>query len=68
MARNDGVHRTTVRNVNLTTAKAQNAQHHNERQKESYSSFREMPSDFLLFFRLLSQAKIPQTRVFHNQS
>ena len=36
MARNDGIDRTTVRNVNLTAAKIGNAQRHNEREKESY--------------------------------
>lgn len=36
MARNDGVDRTTVRNVNLTEGEISNAQHHNEREKESY--------------------------------
>ncbi len=36
MARNDGVDRTTVRNANLTEGEIDNAQHHNEREKESY--------------------------------
>lgn len=36
MARNDGVDRTTVRNVNLTEGEISDAQHHNEREKESY--------------------------------
>ncbi len=36
MARNDGVDRTTVRNANLAESKIDNAQHHNEREKESY--------------------------------
>ncbi|MEG2386868.1 MAG: plasmid recombination protein [Aurantimicrobium sp.] len=36
MARNDGIDRTTVRNVNLTEGEIGNAQHHNEREKESY--------------------------------
>ena len=36
MARNDGIDRTTVRNVNLTAAKIGNAQRHNEREKDSY--------------------------------
>ncbi|MCD7805476.1 MAG: plasmid recombination protein, partial [Oscillospiraceae bacterium] len=36
MARNDGVHRTTVRNANLTKNQIGNVQRHNEREKESY--------------------------------
>ncbi len=36
MARNNGVDRTTIRNVNLTEKEIGNAQHHNEREKESY--------------------------------
>ena len=38
MARGDGIHRTSARNVNLTTAKIGNAQRHNEREKESYTN------------------------------
>ena len=36
MARNDGVDRTTVRNVNLSETKISNTQKHNEREKDSY--------------------------------
>jgi len=36
MARNDGIHRTSVRNMNLTAAKIGNTQRHTEREKESY--------------------------------
>ena len=36
MARGDGIHRTSVRNMRLTTPKLKNAQQHNEREKESY--------------------------------
>ena len=36
MARNDGVDRTTVRNVNLSEIKILNTQRHNEREKDSY--------------------------------
>lgn len=36
IARNDGVHRTTVRNANLTKSQIGNVQRHNEREKESY--------------------------------
>ena len=38
MARNDGIDRTSERNVNLTAAKIGNAQRHNEREKESYTN------------------------------
>ena len=36
MARGDGVHRTSARNMRMTTDKVTNAQTHNEREKESY--------------------------------
>lgn len=36
--RNDGIDRTSARNVNLTAAKIGNAQRHNEREKESYTN------------------------------
>ena len=38
MARNDGIDRTSARNVNLTAVKIGNAQRHNEREKESYTN------------------------------
>lgn len=38
MARNDGIDRTSARNVNLTAAQIGNAQRHNEREKESYTN------------------------------
>lgn len=38
MARNDGVDRVSVRNVNLTRAKVINAQRHNEREKSAYTN------------------------------
>lgn len=38
MARNDGVDRTTVRNVNLKNAQIANTQRHNEREKSSYTN------------------------------
>lgn len=75
MARNDGVHRTTVRNINLTTAKAQNAQHHNERQKESYTNqdivpertalnvhYKAPTGDYAEMFRQMEENKIISTR------
>ena len=43
MARNDGIDRTSARNVNLTAAKIGNAQRHNEREKESYTNPDIMP-------------------------
>ncbi len=36
MARGDGIHRTSARNMKMTTDKAANAQAHNEREKASY--------------------------------
>lgn len=38
MARGDGVDRISVRNVNLSNAKINNTQRHNEREKESYTN------------------------------
>ena len=38
MARNDGIDRVSARNVNLTAAKISNTQHHNEREKQSYTN------------------------------
>ena len=36
MARGDGIHRTSARNMRMTADKVTNAQAHNEREKESY--------------------------------
>lgn len=38
MARNDGIDRTSARNVNMTAVKIGNAQRHNEREKKSYTN------------------------------
>ena len=38
MARNDGIDRTSVRNVNLTKTQIGNTQRHNEREKDSYTN------------------------------
>ena len=38
MARNDGIHRTFVRNRNLKETDIANAQRHNERENESYNN------------------------------
>ena len=43
MARNDGIDRTTVRNVNLSETKISNTQRHNEREKDSYRNEDIMP-------------------------
>ena len=36
MARGDGIHRTSARNMRMTTPKLKNAQQHTEREKDSY--------------------------------
>ena len=38
MERNDGIHRTVARNNNLSASQINNAQRHNEREKESYTN------------------------------
>ena len=38
MARNDGIDRTSVRNVNLTRTQIGNTQRHNEREKDAYTN------------------------------
>ena len=38
MARNDGIDRTSVRNVNLRKVQISNTQRHNEREKDSYTN------------------------------
>ena len=38
MAINDGIHRTVARNNNLSASQINNAQRHNEREKESYTN------------------------------
>lgn len=38
MARNDGIDRTSVRNVNLTKTQISNTQRHNEREKDAYTN------------------------------
>ena len=45
MARNDGIHRTFVRNRNLKETDIANAQRHNERENESYNN-----PDVILFY------------------
>ncbi|OPX42066.1 chromosome partition protein Smc [Ruminiclostridium hungatei] len=53
MARNDGVDRISVRNVNLSNAKIGNTQRHNEREKESYTNPDIVPErcDFNIHFK-----------------
>lgn len=48
MARGDGIHRTSARNMRLTTSKLKNAQQHNEREKESYVNQDIVPERSLL--------------------
>ena len=48
MARGDGIHRTSARNMRLTTPKLKNAQQHNEREKESYVNQDIVPERSLL--------------------
>ena len=43
MARNDGIHRTVARNNNLSASQINNAQRHNEREKESYTNLDIVP-------------------------
>ncbi len=43
MARNDGIDRTSVRDVNLTKTQIGNTQRHNEREKDSYTNPDIMP-------------------------
>ncbi|NBI80559.1 recombinase [Clostridiaceae bacterium] len=75
MARNDGIDRTSVRNVNLTSAKIGNAQRHNEREKESYTNadivperagmnihFKEPSGSYAEMFEKLKTDKVISTR------
>ena len=75
MARNDGIDRTSVRNVNLTSAKISNAQRHNEREKESYTNadivpervgmnihFKEPTGSYAEMFEKMKANKVISTR------
>ena len=75
MARNDGIDRTTVRNVNLTAAKIGNTQRHNEREKKSYINpdiipertsqnvhFKQPTASYAEMFAQMEQAGVISTR------
>lgn len=75
MARNDGVDRTTVRNVNLTKSQILNVQHHNEREKSTYVNqdivlerthmnihFKKANEDYEDIFSSMEEEKIISTR------
>ncbi len=74
MARGDGIHRTSARNMRLTAAKIGNAQQHNEREKESYvnqdivpertpqCSFQETDGGYAEMFEQMKQDGIISTR------
>ena len=75
MARNDGIDRTTIRNVNLTAAKIGNTQRHNEREKKSYINpdiipertsqnvhFKQPTASYAEMFAQMEQAGVFSTR------
>ena len=75
MARNDGIDRTTVRNVNLTAAMIGNTQRHNEREKKSYINpdiipertsqnvhFKQPTASYSEMFAQMEQAGVISTR------
>ena len=75
MARNDGIDRTSVRNVNLTKKQIGNTQRHNEREKDSYTNpdivpertalnihFKEPTGDYTEMFAQMETDKVISTR------
>jgi hypothetical protein len=75
MARNDGIDRTSVRNVNLTRTQISNTQRHNEREKESYTNpdivpertalnihFKKPPGGYAEMFAQMEAEKLISTR------
>lgn len=75
MARNDGIDRTSVRNVNLTKVQINNTQRHNEREKDSYTNpdivpdraalnihFKEPAGSYAEMFAQMEADKIISTR------
>lgn len=75
MARNDGIDRTSVRNVNLTRTQIGNTQRHNEREKESYTNpdivpertglnvhFKEPSGGYAEMFAQMEAGKVISTR------
>ena len=75
MARNDGINRVSVRNVNLTANQISNTQRHNEREKESYVNsdivpertelnvhFKQPTDNYTAMFEQMKDDKIISTR------
>lgn len=75
MARNDGVNRTSVRNMRLTTSKIYNTQQHNEREKVTYKNqdivsnrsfmnvhFKTPANDYQKIFEEMEKDKVISTR------
>lgn len=75
MARGDGVNRTSARNMRLTTPKLNNAQQHNEREKDSYVNqdivpershldvhFKKPTDDYLKMFQQMEADSVISTR------
>ena len=75
MARNDGIDRTSVRNVNLTKTQIGNTQRHNEREKASYVNpdivpertalnihFKKPTGDYAEMFAQMEAEKVISTR------
>lgn len=75
MARNDGIDRLSVRNVNLTATQINNTQRHNEREKESYTNpdivpertklnvhFKQPTNKYSSMFSKMEEEKIISTR------
>ena len=75
MARNDGIHRTFVRNRNLKETDIANAQRHNERENESYNNtdvilertkynvhFKTPTGSYVEMFKQMEQEKTISTR------
>ena len=75
MARNDGIHRTFVRNRNLKESDIANAQRHNERENESYNNpdvilertkynvhFKTPTGSYVEMFKQMEQEKTISTR------
>ncbi len=75
MARGDGIHRTSVRNIKISDQDIGKVQSHNEREKDSYYNqdivlerasmnvhFKLPEVDYLTMFKRLEEAKIISTR------
>ncbi len=81
MARNDGIDRTSVRNVNLTKIQIGNTQRHNEREKDSYTNpdnvperaalnihFKEPTGNYTEMFAQMEADKVISTRGLKNDA